>query len=259
MVAQVFCLTSSGGFPLFVRKKGDDQSLSFSYIASLNGVHMFAKSQDVLLEDTVSDENVICWKEYHESLILIGMSSTSTSAGLKEFLDLVFDAIVMCLGIDELINIKNPERLKRELRVTYKLIDKLLENLESNEKLQSKIDSVEIVSNGCLNNFVETILCQENQALQNCLESFLETLESHFGCMTIYGRVAVATPSWWKLTSNEKILLSVFINALNESTYSSDVPIFLPQTSPSVPFRLVTIHLLTGVEISMLCANIIYL
>ena len=71
--------------------------------------------------------------------------------------------------------------------------------------------------------------------------------------MTIYGRVAVATPSWWKLTSKEKILLSVFINALNESTYSSDVPIFLPQTSPSVPFRLVTIHLLTGVEISMLC------
>lgn len=89
MVAQIFCLTSSGGLPLLVRKIGDAEpvgllslpsreikfstsfknylyfQLSFSYIASLNGVHMFAKSQDVQLQDTISNEYVICWKEFH--------------------------------------------------------------------------------------------------------------------------------------------------------------------------------------------------
>lgn len=89
------------------------------------------------------------------------MSSTSSSAVLKEFLNSVFDAMVLCIGIDELVNIRNPERLKRELRITYKLIDKLLENLESGEKMQPKGGNGNgKVSSGSLNNFVETILCQ---------------------------------------------------------------------------------------------------
>lgn len=71
--------------------------------------------------------------------------------------------------------------------------------------------------------------------------------------MTIHGRIAVATSSWWELDPKEKKLLSTFISILNENTVSSDVPIFLPYRSPSVPFRLVTIHLLAGVEVSMLC------
>lgn len=71
--------------------------------------------------------------------------------------------------------------------------------------------------------------------------------------MTIHGRIAVATQSWWELDQREKKLLSTFISTLNDSTVSSDVPIFLPYRSPSVPFRLVTIHLLSGVEVSMLC------
>lgn len=89
------------------------------------------------------------------------MSSTSTSAVVRDFLDSVFDAMILCVGIDELINIRNPERLKRELRVSYKLIDKLLENLECGEKVQLKPGNGNTkTSNGSLNNFVETILCQ---------------------------------------------------------------------------------------------------
>ncbi|KAK6629839.1 hypothetical protein RUM43_003659 [Polyplax serrata] len=254
MASQVFCLTSNGGLPLLVRCKGGAEPLSFSHIASLNGVHMFANSQDVELEDTVSEGLVICWKEYHNSLILIGMSSVVTSTVLREFLDSVFDAMVLSVGIDELVNLKNPERLKRELRIAYKVIDKLLENLETDDQIESKGRSINNkMSCGSLNNLVETILCQENQALQNCLENYLDMVESQFGCMTIHGRIAVATPNWWALDSREKKLLNTFISTLNENTVSCDVPIFLPYRSSSVPFRLVTIHLLAGVEISMLC------
>lgn len=84
-----------------------------------------------------------------------------TSTVLREFLDSVFDAMVLSVGIDELVNLKNPERLKRELRIAYKVIDKLLESLETDDQVESKGRSINNkISCGSLNNLVETILCQ---------------------------------------------------------------------------------------------------
>lgn len=96
------------------------------------------------------------------SLILIGVASTVSPAILEKFLDSVFNAMVLCLGIDELSNIRNPERLKRELRVTYQIIDKLLDCLESGDKAQPSRGGVGSSKSACGDNneFVETILCQ---------------------------------------------------------------------------------------------------
>lgn len=89
--------------------------------------------------------------------------------------------------------------------------------------------------------------------MQSCLESYVETVESLYGCISIHGKLAVATPSWWELEQEEKKLLNILISVLNVNCTSSDVPIFLPDKSPSVPFRLVTLRLINGVDISILC------
>lgn len=81
---------------------------------------------------------------------------------LDQFLDTVYSAMVLAVGIDELTTVKNAERLKRELRVTYRLIDKLLDGLECSEKTQVArgASAPARPTWGDVGNFVETILCQ---------------------------------------------------------------------------------------------------
>ncbi|XP_014613419.1 PREDICTED: protein fuzzy homolog isoform X2 [Polistes canadensis] len=67
MAAQVMCLTSSGGIPLFSRQKGDKEMITFSKMASLNGVHMFLKTQNMKLLNTDLPDTAIVWKEYEQN------------------------------------------------------------------------------------------------------------------------------------------------------------------------------------------------
>ncbi|XP_055519252.1 protein fuzzy homolog isoform X4 [Leucoraja erinacea] len=102
--------------------------LPFSVIGSLNGVHMFGSNQDVLLTSTCTDNTRVCWRVFRDSITLIVMSSEEDASDLylSRLLDNVFGAMVLVIGLDDLVNLKNVERLKRELRACYKLIDSLL-------------------------------------------------------------------------------------------------------------------------------------
>ncbi|KAL0274544.1 UNVERIFIED_CONTAM: hypothetical protein PYX00_002647 [Menopon gallinae] len=254
MIAQLFCLTAGSGLPLLARKKGETEMLPFSHVASLNGVHLFAKSHQVTLRTTVTQDATLYWKDYFDSVTLIAVASAVSSQIVEKFLDSVFNGMVLCLGIEEMTNIRNPERLKRELRITHKLLDKLFECLECGERggVPGKGPAQKSTA-GDIIEFVETILCQENHALQGCLENFVEAVESLYGCVTVHGKLAVATRSWWELDNEEKKLLNALISVLNANSTSSDVPVFLPRKSPSVPFRLVTLRVINGIEISTLC------
>ena len=52
--------------------------------------------------------------------------TTVPSDHYKQILDHVFHSMVLTTGLDELTNIKNIERLKKDLRASYKLIDVFL-------------------------------------------------------------------------------------------------------------------------------------
>lgn len=88
MSLNVMCLTSSGGLPLFIRKKGDTINVSikfdpsrnfrnysfrfqlpFSTVAALNGVHMFGKSHNIELLNTGTENAEIVWKEFQDRLV----------------------------------------------------------------------------------------------------------------------------------------------------------------------------------------------
>uniref|UniRef100_A0A6I8SVL2 Protein fuzzy homolog n=1 Tax=Xenopus tropicalis TaxID=8364 RepID=A0A6I8SVL2_XENTR len=216
----LLCLAASSGVPLYSRSKGSSRQLTFSVIGSLNGVHMFASNQDVLLTSTCTENTRVAWRAFHDSITLIVMSSESGASelSLNRLLENVFNAMVLVIGLDDLVNIKNVERLKKDLRACYRLIDSFL--LET-EKM------------GDLTQCVDCVIAYDVPILQECLDNFTQAAESNFGCLMAGGKVVVATEKWWRLSSQEVMLLCWLVASLAPHS-SRDYPVYLPQGSPTL-------------------------
>uniref|UniRef100_A0A7M4G1B4 Fuzzy planar cell polarity protein n=1 Tax=Crocodylus porosus TaxID=8502 RepID=A0A7M4G1B4_CROPO len=235
----LLCLAATSGVPLFCRGAPTRHQLPFSVIGSLNGVHMFGSNLDVALTAAHTEGTRVLWRAFHESITLIVMSSEegANDFTLSRLLDNVFSAMVLVLGLEELANIRNVERLKKDLRACYKLIDSFLTPAERT---------------GDLTQCVECVLVPCSTTLQECLTAFTGAAESRFGCLLVGGRVAVATEPWWQLAPQEVNLLAWLVGSLLPST-TRDYPVYLPQGSPMVPHRLLTFQLLPGLDICLLC------
>ncbi|XP_038071575.1 protein fuzzy homolog isoform X2 [Patiria miniata] len=216
-------------------------TLAFAEQGMLYGVQMFAQNHDVGLQSTTTEEAKVVWKVFHNSvtLVLIVPDDGCSDVHLNTLLDHIFHTMVMFIGLDTLENIKNVERLRRDLKVCFGVIDFLLVNSEFF---------------GGLCEAVDVLACPENATLQEPLEAFINSADSTFGCLHCNGRLVTATDKWWSLTGQEMTLLAAFINTLPTGT-SSDVPIYLPHASPKVPHRLLSISLLPGVIVSVLCLD----
>lgn len=70
-------------------------------------------------------------------------------------------------------------------------------------------------------------------SLQTCLESYVESVGSLFGCITLENCIAAATDGWWELSQLERKLLSNLMNS-NSNCTAFDIPVFLPCKSPNV-------------------------
>ncbi|XP_034271251.1 protein fuzzy homolog isoform X3 [Pantherophis guttatus] len=127
----LLCLTASSGVPLYCRSRGGStkQQLPFSVIGSLNGVHMFGSNLDVQLIAARTENTHVMWKVFHSSITLIVLSSEDDASdfSLGKLLDNVFNAMVLVLGLEELTHVRNIERLKKDLKSCYKLIDSFLD------------------------------------------------------------------------------------------------------------------------------------
>ncbi|XP_060724267.1 protein fuzzy homolog [Tachysurus vachellii] len=241
---QLLCLTASSGVPLFSR--GSTKQLPFSIIGSLNGVHMFGKGHDAALSCCETDQGGrVLWRVFHDSLMLIGVSSNAniSELHLRRLLENTWNCMVLVLGLDELVNARNVERLKRELRSCYGLIDMLLER---------GVEDRDQGLMGDLTHCTDCILLPQPDLLQDTLDSFTRAAESEFGCLLISGRLAVATEKWWRLAPQELVLLSALAK-LPPGKTSCDYPVFLPQGSPNVALRLLCFQLLHGAIVCVLC------
>uniref|UniRef100_A0A8C3FMQ0 Fuzzy planar cell polarity protein n=1 Tax=Chrysemys picta bellii TaxID=8478 RepID=A0A8C3FMQ0_CHRPI len=218
----LLCLTASSGVPLFCRSMGapSKHQLPFSVIGSLNGVHMFGANLDVLLTAACTTNTHVVWRVFHNSITLIVLSSEEgvSDFALGRLLDNAFSAMVLILGLEELVNVRNIERLKKDLRACYKLIDSFLAPLERS---------------GDLTQCVECVPVPHGAALQECLEAFVAAAESRFGCLVAGGRLALATEPWWQLAPQELLLLSWLVGSLPPHA-ARDYPIYLPHGSPTV-------------------------
>ncbi|XP_027715087.1 protein fuzzy homolog isoform X1 [Vombatus ursinus] len=239
----LLCLAASSGVPLFSRSSRGGapsrQQLPFSIIGSLNGVHMFGQNLDVTLRSARTEDSAVVWKTFHDSITLIVLSSELGCAELRleRLLELVFGAMVLLVGLEELTKIRNVERLKKDLRATYGLIDSLLVDTELA---------------GDLTQCVDCIIPTHGPLLQEALAGFAEEMGSVFASLVAGGRVVVGTEGWWRLGAPEAVLLPWLVGTLPFQA-ARDYPVYLPHGSPMVPHRLLTLTLLPGLELCVLC------
>ncbi|XP_070585036.1 protein fuzzy homolog isoform X4 [Erythrolamprus reginae] len=214
----LLCLTASSGVPLFCRSRGGStkRQLPFSVIGSLNGVHMFGSNLDVQLIAARTENTHVMWKVFHNSITLIVLSSEEDASdfSLGRLLENVFNAM-SC----------------------YKLIDSFLEP-----------------GNSCadLTQCVECAVMPSRAILQECLEAFASAAESRFGCLVVGTHILCATEQWWQLAAPEAMLLMWLVHSLPPHT-SRDLPVYLPQGSPTVPHRFLTFQLVPDMEVVLLC------
>ncbi|XP_068197328.1 protein fuzzy homolog [Antennarius striatus] len=246
---QLLCLTASSGVPLFTR--GGSKQLPFSIIGSLNGVHMFGGGQGVVLSCCETEGGgKLVWRVFQDSVMLIAVTgsgpggpgkSRESDVCLQRLLENVWNCMVLVLGQDELVSVRNVGRLKRDLRSCFSLIDQLLEDRHEG-----------ILGN--LTHCADLLLPPNSTLLQQAVDGFAQCADSEFGCLIIHGRIAAATEKWWRLAPQEIVLLSALMRSLSASgSASCDYPVFLPQGSPTVAHRLLRFQLLPGADVCVLC------
>ncbi|KAG5318154.1 MOS1T transposase, partial [Pseudoatta argentina] len=152
--------------------------MTFSKIASLNGVHMFLKSQDITLLSTDLPDVTVAWKEFERCIILIAIASGVTKYVLDKFLDATFGAMILFTGIDEIKNTKNIERLKKDMRLCSPIIDRLMDCLDIGDKISTKTDMI---------NMTECIISSESHLLQVAFRLVSVTLINHVEVLALCG------------------------------------------------------------------------
>lgn len=79
---------------------------------------MFCKSQGVTLKSTYLDDGLVVWKEYENCVTLIVATKGLAEIVVRDLMELVFNAMVCFLGMNELKHYQNVEQLKRDLKVS---------------------------------------------------------------------------------------------------------------------------------------------
>ncbi|XP_049756915.1 protein fuzzy homolog isoform X2 [Elephas maximus indicus] len=200
---------------------------------------MFGQNLEVQLSSARTEDTTVVWKSFHDSITLIVLSSEESSSELQleRLLEMVFGAMVLLVGLEELTDIRNIERLKKELRASYRIIDSFLGDSE-------------LI--GDLTQCVDCVVSPEGSLLQEALSGFAEATSTAFVSLVVSGRVVAATEGWWRLGMPEAVLLPWLLGSLPPQT-ARDYPVYLPHGSPTVPHRLLTLTLLPGLELCLLC------
>ncbi len=91
------------------------------FLHTTTGVYTYTKTQGAELENTYSENAFVVWKEYHDTymLCIVATDTSLSTVHLKHILDLVSHTMVFYLGLEELVSVKNIERLKKDLKVVY--------------------------------------------------------------------------------------------------------------------------------------------
>lgn len=84
---------------------------------------MFCKSQRVQLQNTyLEDGTIIVWKEFENSFTMIGIGKGFTEKILRDLLEIVFNATIFTIGLNEVKHNQNAEQIKRELKVNAQYV-----------------------------------------------------------------------------------------------------------------------------------------
>ncbi|KAM3963702.1 LOW QUALITY PROTEIN: fuzzy planar cell polarity protein-like protein [Aphomia sociella] len=244
MSVVVIAIASESGVPIFSRKRGNNENIQFSTIASLHGINMFTKCHNLSMIDTQVDNGTILWKEYCKSVTLIGIATGGLEYDLELLLSCVHDVMVFSIGKKELDNLKHIDQVKRDLRQCYPILDYLLESLDPNA-VSSPLPTLVL-------DLIQCVLCPQAQQLQQALDNYAENVSGRWACLTIHGHL-VATSSDFNELDPREARLMLMLAVAQDGAPLRDTPIYLPYMSPDVTFRAVTCKLLADVYIVVIC------
>lgn len=180
------------------------------------------------------DNGLIIWKEY-ETLLFIGISTNLTEKVLKNLIEKSFQAMVLHVGINEIKNMKNVDRFKRDLKSSYfQSVEKLIEFSETD-----------------LLDYNESILSYESEAILEKLNEFSGQTFSPYCFILTKNRLICATEGFYDLHSSDRKLL--ILQLTHSSALQKDFPIFLPMKSPTIAYRLISLPLIQGISVGLIC------
>ncbi|KAG6450696.1 protein fuzzy homolog [Manduca sexta] len=240
----VIAVATESGVPVFSRKKGTNENVQFSTIASLHGINMFSKCHNTSMVSTYIDNGAILWKEYCQSITLIGIVTGGLECDLELLLSCVHDIMIFCVGKKELEDLKNIDQVKRDLRQCYPLLDYMLESLDPNT-VSSTLPTLAL-------DLIQSILCSQAQTLQQALDHYAESVSGRWACLSIQGHLVSTSSDFHELHPRETRLL-LLLTAAQDGAPLRETPVYLPQMSPNVAFRAITCKLLADVYILVVC------
>ncbi|RNA24640.1 fuzzy -like protein, partial [Brachionus plicatilis] len=240
-IGNLICLKSTDGVPLFTRNFNNSQELPFQIIGTLNSIFTIGDKYGIRIDSLDSTKFKIIWKMYHSNLTLILIEPIEPfDEGLYlRKLDMLFEAMVMMYGLEDLKNIENIEKFKKEIKIVFPVIDLILNSCSNND-----------LFGGYLTNSIELVLdfyeSQDITEYQTTLEKSCEKMETAYACVFINGRIVAASSFWWELTPVESTLISLLCMTFNNTT-CSDTPVNLTSKNPTEPLRLLSFNLISNV------------
>ncbi|CAG4973962.1 unnamed protein product [Parnassius apollo] len=238
----VLAVATESGVPIFTRKRGNNENIQFSTIASLHGINMFSKCHNLSVINTQVENGSILWKEYYKSVTLIGIVTGGLECDLEHLLSCINDAMVFCVGKKELENLKNIDQIKRDLRQCYPILDYLLESLDPNSLPRMTL----------VLDLIQSFLCPQSQQLQQVLDNYAEKVTGRWACLSINGHLVATSSDFYELDPREARLL-LLLAAAQDGAPLRDTLVYLPYMSPDVAFRAVTCKLLADVYVFVVC------
>ncbi|CAI8033258.1 Protein fuzzy homolog [Geodia barretti] len=218
-MAYLAAIAAGSGVPLFTRTKGDLPPLAYPKLASLNGAHFFSSSLEAQLRSCTSGGVKTVWKTFcnNITLILVATDDGSCDDHMTYLLELVFNAMVMVIGLQDLDTPTNMERLKQNLKWCYPLVDHIMEQTD----LLSPVTRC-----------VDVIACEDTNLLQ-----------------VNYVYLRSVGGSWRPL----KRAFSLSSSPPLPLFTAKDIPVYLPVASNKIPHRLLVFAVKEGVELCILC------
>ncbi|XP_013142788.1 PREDICTED: protein fuzzy homolog [Papilio polytes] len=238
----VIGVATESGVPIFSRKRGNNENIQFSTIASLHGINMFSKCHNLSVINSQVENGSILWKEYYKSVTLIGIVTGGLECDLELLLSCIHDVMIFCVGKKELENLKNIDQLKRDLRQCYPILDYLLESLDPNT-----VPTMTLVLD-----LIQSFLCPQAQHLQQVLDNYAEQVTGRWACLSIHGHLVATSTDFYELDPRESRLL-LLLAAAQDGAPLRDTLVYLPYMSPDVAFRAVTCKLLADVYVLVVC------
>ena len=246
---RLLVVLNTDGLPLLSRALGCPRP-TLPHLGLLSAVHTAPGEHGHALQAMHSDGAQLAFLPRAASLLVLVTSDVYASdTQLQRVLAAVYDMLTAHVGEAELAQANaRPERLRRVLRTASRAVDGLVGG-PIDGRGEPRPIGVGLATQ-CTPVF--GVRQKVRVGLAAALLEFADYTECEYVALTVDGQLAVATDDYARLDARDRAVLDALLAVATPAT-CRDMPLFLPDFSPDVPYRLLTFRLTHAVEVVMLC------